>query len=62
MKVKYTLNNYQVGAKLKTAPVHKMIRQERVDSLHTEVVFEITDAQKDFCDMLFAKKGKIIEG
>ena len=45
MKVKYILNNYQIGAKLQSAPTHKLIRKERIDRSHTEVVFEISEGQ-----------------
>ena len=59
MKVKYILNNYQIGAKLQSAPMHKLIRKERIDRSHTEVVFDISEGQKEFCDKLFAKAGRV---
>ena len=61
MKVKYILNNYQVGAKLQSAPTHKLIRRERIDSRRTEVVFDISEGQKEFCDKLFARMGRVEE-
>lgn len=55
----YCINNYTLGAKLKSSPVHKIIKQERIDSKHTEVWFEgLTDNELQFVNKLFAKRGK----
>lgn len=62
MLVTYTLNNYTVGAKLRTAPLECLVSKVKVDRYHTDVVFKLsTQKQKDFCDKLFAKQGKILE-
>ena len=56
MNVTYTINNYTVGAKLKTAPTHKLVKRERINSNHTVVTFEgLTANEKAFCDKLFGK-------
>ena len=61
MKVLYTVNNYQLGGKVKTTPMDRIISQKRVDKLHTEIVYEFeTERQKEFCDKVLSKKGKII--
>lgn len=61
MTVKYLLNNYQVGAKLKSAPIDKA-EQKRIDSKHVEVIFNgLTTREYEFCNKLFAKRGIIIQ-
>lgn len=61
MKVKFTVNNYTLGAKVKSTPIDKIISQERIDKVHTELVYEINDREKQFCEKVLAKKGEIIE-
>lgn len=61
MKVRFVLNNYQMGAKLKTAPTDKIISQVRLDRSHTEVIFkDVTSREVDFMEKLFAKKATLI--
>ena len=57
MRVAYVLNNYTLGAKLKSAPTHKITERERLDKGHTKVVFDLTEREVEFCNRLFAKKG-----
>lgn len=40
MRHEITLNNYQMGGKLRTAPTHKIVETRRVDAKYTVVVFE----------------------
>lgn len=62
MKVLYTVNNYQLGAKVKTTQTDKIISQNRIDNLHTEIIYNFENVrQKEFCDKVLAKNGKIIE-
>lgn len=61
MKVKFTVNNYMLGAKVKSTPTDKIVSQERIDKAHTEIVYEINDREKQFCEKVLAKKGKVIE-
>lgn len=61
MKVKFTVNNYMLGAKVKSTPTDKIVSQERVDKAHTEIVYEINDREKQFCEKVLAKKGEVIE-
>lgn len=61
MKVSYTVNNYQLGGKVKTTPTDRIISQNRIDKSHTEIVYDFeTERQKEFCDKVLSKKGKII--
>lgn len=62
MKVLYVVNNYQLGGKVKTTPTDKIISQNKIDKLHTEIIYNFeTEKQKEFCDKVLAKNGKIIE-
>lgn len=62
MKVLYTLNNYQIGGKMKTTPTHKIISQDRISERHTQVVYEFDSIrEKEFCDKVFSKNGQILD-
>ena len=61
MKVSYIVNNYQLGGKVKTTPTDRIVSQNRIDKSHTEIVYDFeTERQKEFCDKILSKKGKII--
>ena len=34
------INNYTLGAKLKSCPLEKIVSKERIDSRHTKVIFD----------------------
>ena len=60
MKVAYTVNNYMLGAKVKSTPTDKIVEQKRVDKNHTVITYEFeTVREKEFCDKVLAKRGKI---
>ena len=62
MKVLYTVNNYIMGAKVKSTRTDKIISQTRTDKTHTEVIYQFENIrQKESCDRILAKIGKIIE-
>ena len=61
MKIRFTVNNYMLGAKVKSTPTDKIVSQERIDKAHTEIVYEINDREKQFCEKVLAKKGEVIE-
>lgn len=58
MKVCYIINNYQLGAKLKTTYIDKIVKQERMDSNHIKIVYEVNEREKQFIDRVFGKNGK----
>ena len=60
MKVRYIVNNYQKGAKLKTCPTHKIIDMKNIDSKHTSVIFDVNEREIEFINKVLAKKGEII--
>lgn len=62
MKVKFIINNYQLGAKLQSTPTHKIISQSRLDKHHTEVIYdELTENEKNFCEKVLSRRGVIID-
>ena len=61
MKVRFVVNNYTLGAKVRSTPTDKIVSQNRIDHNHTEIVYEITDREKQFCEKVLAKKGEVIE-
>lgn len=62
IEAKWILNNYMLSAKLKSAPIHKIIIQNRLDSKKTEVIFDsLTEREYEFINKLLAKQGEILE-
>lgn len=61
MKVRFVINNYTLGAKVKSTPTDKIVSQNRIDPKYTEIVCEINDREKQFCEKVLAKKGEVIE-
>lgn len=61
MKVKFIVNNYTLGAKVRSTPTDKIVSQERIDKTHTEIVYEINDREKQFCEKVLAKKGETLQ-
>lgn len=60
MKVRFVVNNYVLGAKVKSTPTDKIVSQGRINKTHTEIVYEITDREKQFCEKVLAKKGETL--
>ena len=61
MKVRFVVNNYTLGAKVRSTPTDKIVSQKRIDPKRMEIVYEITDSEKRFCERVLAKKGEVIE-
>lgn len=62
MRVEYTINNYQLGARFKSSPKHKVVINERIDKNHTRIVYEFeTEREKQFVDRLFSRSGIVKE-
>lgn len=62
MKIEVTINNYQLGAKLKTTPTHKIISQNRIDSKHIVICYDdINRCEKELIEKVFSKKVKCYE-
>lgn len=61
MKVQFTVNNYVLGAKVKTTPIHKIVEQNRIDKSHTVIVYdEISERELQFIEKVLTYKGKVI--
>lgn len=57
MTYKVTVNNYQLGSKVRTTPTHKIVSQERIDSRHTVIVYDdINDRERQFIEKVLAKR------
>lgn len=61
MKVRFVVNNYTLGAKVRSTPTDKIVSQNRTDPKHTEIVYEINDREKQFCEKVLAKKGEVLQ-
>lgn len=61
MKVSFIVNNYTLGAKIKSTPTDKIISMERLSNTRTEIIYDINDREKQFCEKVLAKKGEVIE-
>lgn len=60
MKVRYTINNYQLGSRMRMTPVDKIVEKKRVDKSHIQVTYEINEREKQFIDKCYAKIGSVI--
>lgn len=60
-KVKFVVNNYTLGAKVKSTPTDKIMSQNRIDLKHTEIVYDINEREKEFCEKVLAKKGGVLQ-
>lgn len=58
MKIKYIVNNYMLGAKVRSTQTEKIISQKKIDKNKTELVDFINMKEKEFCDRVLSKKGK----
>ena len=57
MKYEVTINNYQKGARLKTAMRDHVILLEQIDRNHHRVVYELeSDRQRQFIEKVLARK------
>lgn len=61
MKVKFIVNNYTLGAKVKSTPTDKIVSQKRIDKTYTEIVYDINESEKKFCEKVLAKKGEVLQ-
>lgn len=60
MKKKYTwtVNNYMLGAKVKSTPTDKIIEQKRIDKSHTEITYLFdTEREREFTEQVLCRRG-----
>ena len=61
MKIKYIVNNYMLGAKVRSTQTEKIISQNRIDKNKTELVYDFINMKdNEFCDKALSKKGIVI--
>ena len=54
----FRVNNYQLGALVKSTPTDKIIEHNRIDSSHTEITYLFeTDSERALTEYIFQKKG-----
>ena len=62
MIIEFIVNNYTLGARVKSTPKQKITKIERLDSKHTCIRYnDINDREKQFIEKVLAKQGTIIE-
>lgn len=61
MKVSFIVNNYTLGAKVKSTPTDKIVSMERLSNTRTEIIYDINEREKQFCEKVLAKKGEVME-
>lgn len=62
MTVSYIVNNYTLGAKVRTSPTHKILNRDRIDRNHIKITYtDLTQQEKEFIDKLLAQKGTVEE-
>ena len=62
MTYRVTVNNYQLGGKVRTTPTHKIVSQKRIDSKHTVIIYgDINDRERQFIEKVLAKKLVLVE-
>ncbi len=54
----FRVNNYQLGALVKSTPTDKIIEQNRIDPSHTEITYLFeTDNERMLTEYILQKKG-----
>ena len=62
LTARWVINNYTLGANVESAPAHKIITLNRLESKKTEVIFaSLTEREYEFINKLLAKQGEILE-
>lgn len=62
MKAEFIVNNYVLGAKVKTTPIHKIVEQCRIDKSHTKIVYEdVSERELQFIEKVLSYKAIKVE-
>lgn len=55
------VNNYMLGSKVKSTPVHKIVSRERIDSKHTRIVYsDVNQKEVESIERILSKRVSII--
>lgn len=57
MKVKFVVNNYTLGSRVRSTPTDKIVEQNRIDKSHTEIIYDLSEREIAFCEKVLARKG-----
>lgn len=57
MKVKFVVNNYTLGSKVRSTPTDKIVEQNRIDKSHTGIVYDLSEQEIAFCEGVLARRG-----
>lgn len=60
MLVKYRVNNYTLGAKVKITPTDQIVEQFRTDPHHTVIIYQLHGKQREFVDKVLNQSGEVI--
>lgn len=55
MKVKFVVNNYILGSRVKSTPTDKIVEQNRIDKSHTEIIYDLSEREIAFCEKVLAR-------
>lgn len=61
MQYAVIVNNYQLGAKVRTTPIHKIVSQERIDSKHTRIVYDVNERERCFIEKVLARRLTVVQ-
>ena len=62
MKISVIVNNYTLGAYVKCTPIDKIVKQDKFDKSHTEIVYDnINEREKQFIEKILHKKINVLE-
>ena len=57
MKVKFVVNNYILGSRVRSTPTDKIVEQNRIDKSHTGIVYDLSEQEIAFCERVLARRG-----
>lgn len=60
MLVKYKVNNYTLGAKVRTTPTDQIVEQFRTDPHHTIIIYQLHGKQKELVDKVLNQSGEVV--
>ena len=60
MLVKYRVNNYILGAKVRITPTDQIVEQFRTDPHHMVIIYQLYGKQKEFVDKVLSQSGEVI--
>lgn len=56
MKVKFVVNNYILGSRVRSTPTDEIVEQNRIDKSHTGIVYDLSEQEIAFCERVLARR------